>query len=165
MSLRSTWIAVLALAFASCAKPAKELVEAGNLALGRSDYDSALSNFGDALDKLDAKSPEWFDAKWGAIQALVYVDAPRAKKEFVELAQSNAVALNDYIKIAGDLSRGHHFPEAVDLVAEAKTRFPNDHAKLEELADGIANEATKAADPKARAAADELRKMGYLSSR
>jgi hypothetical protein len=149
---------------ASCGgSDAVSQIAAGRVALGSGDTAAALEAFRDALDHLDPSSSQYFEAKIGAVEALIAVDPDRARDEFLELARQHPdrVEPNAYVYIAGHLANGKHFTHAVEVVDAGIKRFGANekNEKLKALIERIKKEATTTGDIKALKA---LAGLGYI---
>lgn len=158
----SALLLVLALVPVACdgaADPAKA-ADAAYADLGRSDYPAALKKFQEALKGMQPSDPQYMNLKLGEIEAWAYVDAAKAKDEFLALAKSSPdkVTAKDYRKIASNLTSARKFDPAIAVLASGLEKFPQDES-VKKLGETIKAEATKAGDS---AALDKLRGMGYL---
>lgn len=154
-------LAALSLSLAACSgsDPA-QLTQEAYADLGRSDYSGALAKFQSALKELQPSDPKYVEAKLGEIEAWCYVDAPKAKDEFLAYAKAapDKVTPGDYKKVASNLTSAHKFDPAIAVLTAGRERYPKDES-VYKLGETIKAEASKAGDESALKA---LRGLGYL---
>ena len=155
-------LALSALCFASCSggsTPAK-LTDEGYAALGKSDWSGAAADFDKALAGLKSTDPGFLRAKMGQVEALVHLDAPKAKQEFLAVATgvSSQVGAKEDVAVASKLAGERKFSEAIDVLAVGKTAYPED-VKIKNVGNAMLKEATKAGDSES---AKRLKGLGYL---
>ncbi len=162
MQIRTTLaLATLALTLplASCGGGAADpgsLTNDGYAALGSSDYQGALESFHEALAGLEADAPGFLRAKMGEIEALTHLDPDKAKDAL--LAVGDQIGESEYCRVAGDLTVGEHFDQAIDVL-NAGVEKHGESPKLRALLDKVAVEAEKAGSTDAL---DKLKGLGYL---
>lgn len=159
MKARTLTLALLLLAGCG-SESAKDLSDAGYQALGRSDYQAALTQFQEALKLTDPASAEYVALKFAEIEAWAGIDGERAKTEFLGLAakQGDKVTPKDYVTIANRLTGAKAFDSAIALLADGLKRYPQDEG-VKKLGDRIKIEAEKAGD---KNALSSLAGLGYL---
>jgi hypothetical protein len=141
------------------ADPAKA-VDDGYVALGKSDWKAAQSDFDAALATLKSTDAGYLRAKLGQIEALIHLDAAKAKQEFLALAKgmSSQVEPKHFIAVASNLTSEKKYVDAVDVL-EAGLNAHSEDPKLRAVGEEIKKAASKAGDDKALAA---LKGLGYL---
>jgi hypothetical protein len=140
----------------------KDLVEEGSKALNSGKYEEAAKDYEKALAGLgsDTTNPEWKRAKMGLIRALIQIDAPRAKKDFLEFAGAapSKVTDEDFNLIASKLGDARKLDEAIEVLGVGKAAYP-ESPHLEALG----NELVKQAQSSGNASAlDSLKGLGYV---
>lgn len=155
---------VLALVAGACggggSSDPKALTDEGYAALGTSDYDGALESFQKALAEMDSAHAQFKRAKMGEIEALIHVDAERAKDEFIAMAgsMSGSVTAKDYQAIASKMTSEKKYVPAI-AVLDAGIKAHAENPKLLAIMEKVKSEAEKAGDS---GALDALRGLGYL---
>lgn len=157
-------LALLGVVFgcAACSqKSAKELGDAGALALGRSDYPTAIENFHDAAERAAPGSDEFVAFKISECEAWCGINGERAAEKLAELAQDHSakIRLDDYVSILQKLSSSRQFEGATAALEVARKNFPGT-AQLDEFGQSLAKAAASSGND---ASIEELAKMGYLS--
>jgi len=153
----------LGLAFlGSCggsATPA-ESVQAGSTALGKSDWRTAQTSFESALAALPAEDPAYKRAKLGQVEALIQLDAARAKTEFLAYADNPKAALDskDWRNVMTKLTAKGKFAEAIGVLEAGLKKHPED-GDIKKMGDAIKVAAEKAGDTNALGS---LAGLGYL---
>lgn len=153
-----------ALLCASCSqKNAQELADAGNLALGRSDWGTAIESFEAAAAAAEPGSDAFIACKLGECEAWCGVDGERAATAFLELAsqQGERVGQREYVFLIGKLSAARSYGAATRVLDAGLKRFPTD-AKLDELGKSLAQAAANAGN---EAATKDLRGLGYIGDK
>lgn len=156
-------LAVLSPSVTSCgggaATPA-ESIQAGSTALGKSDWKAALASFDAALAQLPSTDPSFKRAKMGQIEALIHVDAARAKTEFLTLAggASSQVDSKDWRSVMSKLTGERAFSEAIGVLEAGLKQHPED-LDIKKMGEAIKVAAEKAGDSNALGA---LQGLGYL---
>jgi len=129
-------------------------------ALSSRDYSGAESGFTEALQSLDASSPEHMRAQLGLFRARSYSDPAGAKADFLTYAKANNLAIIDYTQLISDLVSGDHLDEAIAIVGEMKTIFP-DEPKVDDMGNMLVAKAKSAGDS---SALDALSGLGYVGN-
>ena len=148
------------LCLAACGETsAADLTSAGRLALNSGQPEKALRKFEQALERLQAVDEGYLEAKMGAIQARIKVDAEAAKDEFLNLAETDPdlVGPRDYSFIGGHMADAKAWTQAVDVVHAGIQRYGEGESKLKALLENIKLEAKS--NP---ALASKLEGLGYL---
>jgi hypothetical protein len=155
---------LLVVALSSCSKDPKSLTDSGSAHLGKGEYESALSDFEDALREIGGETGTelYRRAAIGKFQALARIDPKRARAEFVELAKarSGKFVEGDFTAVAHALMSGKTSEgrmEAVELVKAAHAAFP-ESPKLHAIGEAVLAEATRTNDP---AAIEAINSLGY----
>jgi len=151
----------LLLVIAACgdADPAAQVSEAAS-ALSSRDYAAAEAGFAAALPKLEPGTGEHMRAQLGLFRARSYSDASGAKTDFLAFAKANKLQIGDYTQFITDLVAGEHLEEAIAVVAELKTAFPN-NPKVDEMGNALVERAKSAGDS---GALDALSGLGYVGN-
>ena len=129
-------LALLSCALASCEEPEPaELARRADEALRAGDYRGALRRYERAFARLDASAPEYLDARLGAIEAMIPIDAKRAKDEFLRLAdeQPAAIEAKHYCNVGGRLADAGAWEPAIEVIDAGLKRFEMNEPKLEQL--------------------------------
>jgi hypothetical protein len=129
-------------------------------ALSSRDYAGAEAGFTEALKGLDASSTEHMRAQLGLFRARSYSDPAGAKADFLIYAQANGLAIIDYTQLISDLVSGDNLDEAIAVVAEMKTIFP-DEPKVDEMGNMLV---VKAKTSSNSGALDALSGLGYVGN-
>jgi hypothetical protein len=137
-----------------------ELTDAGYASLGTSDWQGALTSFESALAGIEPGGEGFVRAAMGEIEALVHIDAEKAKDKFLALAQSypDAIGTRQYKTVGGQLTSEKKFTEAI-AVLDAGMKAHAEDPSLMALIDRVKEEAEKAGDSGALSA---LEGLGYL---
>jgi len=137
-----------------------ENVQAGSTALGKSDWRAAQSSFEAALAALPAEDAAYKRAKLGQVEALIQLDATRAKTEFLAYADSAAATLDskDWRAVMTKLTAKGKFAEAIGVLEAGLKKHPQD-GDIKKMGDAIKVAAEKAGDS---GALDSLKGLGYL---
>jgi hypothetical protein len=152
-------ILVLPLLSAACGDAsAADLTGEARQALNSGDSATALKKFEQALKQLQATDEGYLEAKLGAIEARIPIDAEAAKDEFLELAKASpdTVGPRDYSFIGGHMANKAAWNQAVDVVHAGIQRYGED-AKLKALLENIKVQAKS--NPEL---SDKLAGLGYL---
>jgi len=129
-------------------------------ALSSRDYSGAEAGFTEALQGLDASSPEHMRAQLGLYRARSYSDPAGAKSDFLTYARANNLAIIDYTQLISDLVSGDHLDEAIAIVGEMKTIFP-DEPKVDDMGNMLVTKAKSSGDS---GALDALSGLGYVGN-
>jgi hypothetical protein len=152
----------LALALAGCGSSSpQDLIREGNQALGSGDSKGALEKFRDALAGLKDGDADYVQAKLGEIEAMIEIDAVKAKDEFLAFAGSHpeAVGEDKYLYIGGQMRSKHKFDPAIDLLDAGIKKYGAEAVKLKAAMQQIARDAKNAGDEGAQS---KLKGLGYL---
>lgn len=133
-----------------------EMTDAGYAALGAGDHTAAVESFEGALASLEPGSPDYLRAKMGEIEALIHVDAARARDEF--LSESEAFGEAQYATVGSKMTSAKKFNEAIAVLDAGMKRF-SESPKLKAMLDQVALEAQKSGNSDAL---DALKGLGYL---
>jgi hypothetical protein len=152
-------LVVLAVLACGGSSDPRALTDSGAAALNSGDPKKALSEFDQALEHMDASSPDFLRAKIGRCQALARTDAARAQTEFLALAKDPAakVGEQDYTTVALDLVKSHAIGPAVAVAEAGIHRYPESPA-MKSLRDKVGDAAKKSNDPEAM---KKLKGLGY----
>ena len=160
-TLASTLSLCLLAALAACGGPDPSAqVRDSYSALSSRDYTGAEAGFTEALQGLEAGSPEHMRAQLGLYRARSYSDPAGAKTDFLAYAKANNLAIIDYTQLISDLVSGDHLDEAIAIVAEMKTIFP-DEPKVDDMGNMLVAKAKSAGDS---GALDALSGLGYVGN-
>ena len=129
-------------------------------ALSSRDYAGAEAGFTEALQGLDSSSTEHMRAQLGLFRARSYSDPAGAKADFLSYAKANGLAIIDYKQLISDLVSGDHLDEAIAIVAEMKTIFPDD-PDVDEMGNMLVAKAKSSGDS---GALDALSGLGYVGN-
>ncbi len=129
-------------------------------ALSSRDYSGAEAGFTEALQGLESGSSEHMRAQLGLFRARSSSDPAGAKADFLTYAQANGLAIIDYTQLISDLVSGDHLEEAIAVVAEMKTIFPDD-PKVDEMGNMLV---AKAKSSDNSDALDALSGLGYVGN-
>jgi len=151
----------LLLTLAACggADPAT-LVTDSYSSLSSRDYAGAEAGFTDALTQLEPGTGEHLRAQLGLFRARSYSDAAGAKTDFLAFAKANDLQIGDYTQFITDLVTGEHLGEAIAVVGEMKTAFP-DNPKVDDMGNALVERAKNAKDS---GALDALSGLGYVGN-
>ena len=158
---RTAALFLAAIALAACgASDPIEMNNRGAEALNRGDPKAALELFGGAAAALPPESEQGKRAALGQVEALVALDPPRARDTFLAYARAHPAQLEprDYRRVAGQLTGGRHFLEAIDVIQAGDLAHPGDET-IGKMITLIGEEAKKADSP---AALQKLKGLGYL---
>jgi len=126
--------AALAAMLVAC-EPASpdELIARGHHALGSGDSETALEEFNQAIAALAPTDPQYVDAKFGAISAMVADKPRRAFEDLKQLADTHPqqVGAKQFLYIGDRLVSAKHYWPAAEVIHEGIQRFPPDAAVLE----------------------------------
>ncbi len=150
-------IALLFLAACGGSDP-KALTSEGYAALGKGDPKAALSRFDEALGGLTASDKDFYRAALGRCEALAKVDAPEAKKYFLEIAAKLGKATvreDDYSLVCNALIQANAATEAVLVMHSGMETFDKSEKMQQILA------AVKAAAERSPSARSALEGLGY----
>lgn len=138
------------------------LVREGNTELGSGNGEAALAKFDAALATLEPTSELWMDAKLGRIDALILVDAAKAKSEFLDLAGTREADIgeSEFVLYGGRMSSEKRFDEAIDVLDAGVKRFGKESTKLMAALEKVKRDATAAG---ASDALDKLSGLGYTN--
>jgi hypothetical protein len=139
----------------------RALTDAGTAALNGGDAPKAQAQFEAALTAIgaDTKHPQYLEASIGRVQALARIDAPRAVREFLNLAKSGAaLSDNDFSLVAWELMRANAMKDAVDLMHEGQQLYPGSKTMVE-LKEQVIAETKRKGDS---GALKQLQGLGYL---
>jgi hypothetical protein len=134
----------------------KKLTDKGMTALNSGDYAGAVESFEKAVGQLEAGSPEYMRAKAGEIEALIHVDAERAKTQMLALGPK--ADENMYTAVASKMCSAKRNQEAV-AVLDAGIKLYPESPQLKAQMDKVIAEAQKQGDA---GALDSLKGLGYL---
>lgn len=151
----------LVLALAGCGPgDPRALTNAGKAALASGDAAKAEQQFREALAGLKPGDPDYARAGIGRIQALVRLDAKRAKDEFLAWAQANrsSVGEEDYSLVVSELLRRENTLEAIEVMDAGIKAFP-ESPRMAAVKKEVAEQAQKAKDP---AALQKMKGLGYI---
>jgi hypothetical protein len=153
-------LSLLALCGCNGSSDPAQLTDSGYAALGKSDWKAAASDFDRALASLKATDAGYLRAKLGQVEALIHTDAPKAKTEFLATAsaETSGIEVTDYTAVASKLASEKKFPEAIDVLAAGKKKYPANE-KINDVGKAMAQQAKKAGDAGASKA---LAGLGYL---
>lgn len=149
----------LSLSIASCGGGSEDpaaMTDEGYAALGAGDHRAAVESFEGALATLEPGSPDYMRAKMGEIEALIHVDAARAKTEFLEQGESFSEA--QYATVGSKMTSAKKFQEAIAVLDAGMKRF-SESPKLKAMLDQVAVEAEKSGNSDAL---ESLKGLGYL---
>lgn len=154
-----TLLLALALAFTSCGgSDPKVLTDKGTAALGAGDTKTAIESFDAALSKMNAGDPDYLRAQMGRIQALVRVDAKKAKDDFLALAHTGAkVEEQDFSLVVNEMMKKGAVPEAAEVTNAGIKRFP-ESPKMFAIQKQVHEASAKVKDPKDL---EKLKGLGY----
>ena len=142
-------------------KDARALVSEANTALNSGDYAAALSSFDAALGAIEpADAALRRDAELGRCEALAYVDANKAKSEFLALADRETLNYSAYNTVAVALTSEQKFDEAIAVLTKGKEKLP-DEPKFEKLVQKVGDAAKNAGAGDAMKA---LEGLGYVGN-
>ena len=148
-------------ALASCGGPDPATqVKDSYSALSSRNYSGAEAGFAEALQGLEAGSPEHMRAQLGLFRARSYSNPAGAKTDFLAYAKANNLAIIDYTQLISDLVSGSHLDDAIAVVGEMKTIFP-DEPKVDEMGNMLVAKAKSSGDS---AALDALSGLGYVGN-
>ena len=128
---RPTLLATLALSFALTAcggggsDDPRELISAGNKALGGGDYAAALVDLEKAAGAMEASDPLYLEVQKGILRA----KAGSAPKDAIAMLTNDTANLGDaldeslYSSAAVDMSTAGYFDEAIEVVKLATEKF------------------------------------------
>ena len=133
-----------------------ELTDDGYDALGSGDATRAVGRFEEALDHLEEGTPEYMRAKHGEIEALVQLDAERAKTSMLALRSSADEKM--YEVIGSKLSSAGHFQETAEVFDAGLKLYP-ENPKLKVMMDEVIAKAKQQGD---EGALDKLKGLGYI---
>lgn len=152
-------LSLLGAACGGTSDPAK-LTDNGYTLLGKSDWKGAQSEFDKALAGLKTTDAGYLRAKLGSVEALVHLDAAKAKDEFLATARgmSSQVKASDYIGIASRLAGEGKFMEGIEVLEAGLDAHPEE-PKVRQVGEKIKELASKAGDSEAIA---KLKSLGYL---
>ena len=164
-SFRACFMALgLTLTLVACggSSDPETLVREGNTELGSGNGSAALAKFDAALEAVEPTAETWMDAKLGRIEALIFVDAPRAKSEFLELARTRESDVDEskFVEFGGKMSSEKKFDQAIDVLDAGVQRFGKESAKLMAALDKVKRDATAAG---ASEALNKLSGLGYTN--
>ena len=83
-----------------------------------------------------------------------------AKKSFLAYAKANGLAIIDYTQFISDLVSGNHLDDAIAVVGEMKSVFPDD-PKVDEMGNLLVAKAKSTGDSDAL---DALSGLGYVGN-
>lgn len=150
---------VSTLAACGGADPATQVRDSYN-ALSSRDYSSAESGFSEALTQLTAGTPEHMRAQLGLFRARSYSNPAGAKTDFLAYAKAQDLQIIDYTQLISDLVSGDHLDEAISVVSEMQTIFPNE-ARVDEMGKLLVAKAKSAGNSNALSA---LSGLGYVGN-
>jgi hypothetical protein len=135
-------------------------VDQGYEALGKGDAEGALAKFERALGKLQPADGAWLRAKMGVIDALVAIDADRARDALIALAkeQPQHVTAQDYLRVASAMVTKNKLAAAGETLKAGEKSIAG-NPKAVEVEKTIKERAAKATDPGEIA---RLKSLGYL---
>ena len=133
-----------------------KLTDKGMAALNSGDPKGALLSLEKALSQLEAGSPEYMRAKSGEIEALIQVDAERAKTQLLALGPAADEDL--YATIGNKMCAAGKLTQATDVL-DAGIKLYSESPQLKALQDRVVAEAQKAGDPDAM---EKLKGLGYI---
>lgn len=133
-----------------------QLTNDGYQALNSGDHAAAVKSFEAALSGLEAGTPDFQRAKMGEIQALIHLDAGRARDQF--LMHAEAFDAKAYETVGSQLTTAKEFEEAIAVLDAGMKRF-TENPKLQALIDEVKAAAEKSGDA---GALDSLKGLGYL---
>ena len=136
------------------------LVKDSYSALSSRDYAGAEAGFTEALQGLDSSSSEHMRAQLGLFRARSYSDPTGTKADFLTYAKANDLEIIDYTQFISDLVSGDHLDEAIAVVGEMKSIFP-DNPKVDEMGNLLVTKAKNTGDD---SALDALSGLGYVGN-
>lgn len=152
---------VLLIALSACGgTDPRDQVRDSYSALSSRDYAGAEAGFTEALTQLEPSSPEHMRAQLGLYRARSYSDPAGAKTDFLSYAKANGLAIIDYTQFISDLVSGDHLDDAIRVVGEMKTIFPDD-PKVDEMGNLLVTKAKSAGNDDALNA---LSGLGYVGN-
>ncbi len=123
-------------------------------------YSSAEAGFAEALPQLEPGTPDHMRAQLGLFRARSYSDAGGAKVDFLAYAGANDLQVVDYTQFISELVSGDHLEEAIAVVGEMKTAFP-DNPKVDDIGNMLVEKAKNADNS---SALDALSGLGYIGN-
>lgn len=140
----------------------RALTNEGSKALNSGEHEEAVKSFEKALAEIgtDTANPEWKRAKLGLVQALVRVDAVRAKDEFLQFASANPsrVTDSDFNLIGSRLGDAGKLGESF-VVLDAGMKAHPESAHLKALRDDLGKRAEASGD---ESTLNSLKGLGYV---
>jgi Tfp pilus assembly protein PilF len=133
-----------------------ELTDKGMTALHSGDPRKALESLEKALGQLEPGTPEYMRAKAGEIEALIQVDAARAKSQLLALGPSADADL--YATVGNKMCAAGKLTEATEVL-DAGIKLYSESPELILLKEKVIAEAQKSGDP---AALEKLKGLGYI---
>ena len=136
------------------------LTDGGYASLNTGDYTGALGSFEQALAAIEPGQPGFERAAMGEVEALIYVDAPRAQEKFLQLATSfpDTIGARQYKTVGGKMTSEKKFVEAI-AVLDAGLKAYGEDPEFPALIAKVQEQASKAGDGDAMKA---LEGLGYL---
>jgi tetratricopeptide (TPR) repeat protein len=159
-SIHALLPSLLTALIASCtSKDPRAITDAGLRSLNAGDYSEAAESFEQALALLQSGDQDWLRAKMGYVQALIRIDAPRAKDEFLELAGGdNGVTDREFNLIGSRLADVGHLNEATEVARSGIEAFPESEP-LRVLVQDLGRQAESSGDA---GVLDSLKGLGYV---
>ncbi len=151
----------LLLTFAACggADPATQVNDSYS-SLSSRDYLRAEAGFTEALKQLEPGTGSHRRAQLGLFRARSYSDPTGTKADFLTYAKANDLEIIDYTQFISDLVSGDHLDEAIAVVGEMKSIFP-DNPKVDEMGNLLVTKAKNTGDD---SALDALSGLGYVGN-
>jgi hypothetical protein len=137
----------------------KALTDKGSAALGSGDTRTALESFDAALKHMDPAHPDFLRASLGRCRALASQNPAQAKQDFLSLARSTSLKVNeqDFAAMAEELVNRGAAADAVDVMDAGLKAFP-ESPKMQFLKQKVVEASKKSKDP---AALNKLKGLGY----
>ena len=157
--MKTRLTALLCAGLMACGAPdATTLTNDSYTALAQGDYQTAFDGFEEVLARVDVPDSVRPRAKMGAIEALVHLDAVKARDAFLAYAASDTgIGEKEYRFVGSKLTSAKEFHEAIAVLDAGIQRF----SKAEALTQTLKAIQLEAADDES--VQHELASLGYLN--
>ena len=134
-SMKTSLMPLFLVGLVACGSPdATTLTNDSYSALAQGEYQTAFEGFEDVLARADVPDNVRPRAQMGAIEALVHLDAEKARDEFLTYAQANAgIGEKDYRVVGSKLTSARKFHEAIAVLDAGIQRYGQAEALTQTL--------------------------------